>query len=376
MKQLIKKTIFTLLILFSVIQNSKAQTLCEDPCPPGPLLWMTIPLCDFTYTPYINGAPQMDETVVYVFVEIAYRIRTCGNDVTFIIEDYVYVDDRDYVGSLDPLFASLIAANIDCVWPNPGTPNSIRDAIADAISKFLNNVGNPTVGDYDVFFKGSCNSLVFLRFPSGAFITSTPDDLGRIDTSYFNSSSTIAQPIPCSDACCKITYHWQMVTTNNGETISKWVPKSGTNNNDICEPGMPDYDLYANKMTAQVWDPISGTYITVSGTMINQEPCAPICNSILGTLPPGFTASIKSDVSAKYSHIELIASPVPFNNFIKIDCNIEVKGVVVYDMSGRKVMEENSLENGELNTSELKNGVYFLQVHFPSNIVKTIKVIK
>jgi hypothetical protein len=45
-------------------------------------------------------------------------------------------------------------------------------------------------------------------------------------------------------------------------------------------------------------------------------------------------------------------------------------------MSGKKVISTTHLENDELNTTELKPGVYFIQVYVSDNIVKTIKVAK
>jgi hypothetical protein len=45
-------------------------------------------------------------------------------------------------------------------------------------------------------------------------------------------------------------------------------------------------------------------------------------------------------------------------------------------MKGKKVLNTSKLENGELNTSELKEGIYFIQLHFENNIVKSLKVVK
>jgi hypothetical protein len=39
-------------------------------------------------------------------------------------------------------------------------------------------------------------------------------------------------------------------------------------------------------------------------------------------------------------------------------------------------MNINSPENNEINTSELKQGAYFVQVYFTDNNVKTVKVVK
>ena len=45
-------------------------------------------------------------------------------------------------------------------------------------------------------------------------------------------------------------------------------------------------------------------------------------------------------------------------------------------MSGKIVLQTYKLDNYEIKTSELKNGMYFLQVYFIDNDVKTIKIVK
>lgn len=364
MKTLIKKSIFLtlLLIVVSFIFKANAQPhLCNDPCPPGPLKWDSITLCIATCSP---------DTGASVFVWIGYRIRECNGDTSIIIEDYVVIDSRTYLNSLNP---PCITDPMACNIPDPMSANDLKQASVDAINRLIGKVGNPSQGNYEVYFKGACYSLVKLSFPDGTFFAGVPDDSGKIDTFYLSSNTIVTQVIPCSDVCCKVTYKWQVVTLSNGETISKWVPISFEGDGGNCEnQPIPDYYSYPNKLEAQI--PGGGT---VNGTLISQEPCELTCPRFVAPPPPLSTlTSVKTDLVTNVEKIQLTASPIPFNNFIHISSNKPILKVIVYDMKGKKVLSTSKIENGELNTSELKEGVYFIQVHFADNNVKSLKVIK
>ncbi|MDP1725821.1 MAG: T9SS type A sorting domain-containing protein [Bacteroidota bacterium] len=398
-KSLIKLLFVGIFALF--INSAIAQpNLCPDPCTTGPLIWETIPLCKFSNTiswynpgPPPGGGTETFTDVPFVFVMIAYRIRDCGGIKSIIIDDYVFVDSRDYwnntwltlwggagaVTSPIPGVDIIPAAYISgCTYPDPPTAASMNLAVTDAINKLLTKFGNPAQSDYDIYFKGACFSLVTLSFPNGAFFVGTPDDLGHVDTMYVSAGSTVTQSIPCSDKCCKVSYRWKVITLENGETTSRWVVVSTEGDEAGCEQQpMPDYNTYTPKLEAKIFDPITGTYNTVNGTFVSQEPCELTCPRFLAPPPPESPGtSVKTDINGKDVHLELSAIPIPFNNFIRITSNNTITKVVVYDMSGKKVLITSKLENGELNTSELKTGVYFVQVHFPNNMVKSIKVIK
>jgi hypothetical protein len=374
-----KKIKFILLLAIVTIipfLGFSQPNLCDDPCPPGNKLWHTQELCNVSYQPV--GSPPTDPPikVITVFVEIAYRVRTCNGVTSYIIEDYVFVDARNYLVTLDPNLATQINISTSCPYPNPPTASSINAAIDEAISKFLEGVGNPAVGNYDIYFKGSCNSLAILNFPDGTFFTSSPNDLGRVDTFYLNSASTITQSIPCNDACCKRSYNWQMVTLKNGETISKWMPVSAEGGEENCENSVaPEYSTYPNKITGKKFDQ-NGRLIDVTASSYIQGPCELVCPRVLIPPPPDFTSSIKSDLVKSGNELLLNASPLPFSNFLQLNSNREISKIVLYDIQGNEVLKTNRLENGLLNTTDLKNGMYFIQVYFPNNIVKTIRVLK
>ncbi|MFN4083296.1 MAG: T9SS type A sorting domain-containing protein [Bacteroidia bacterium] len=332
---------------------------------------LTITLCDAEHNVTQENGPA-------VFVMIIFKLRTCNGITSIIIDNYVVVDRRDLLRYLD------FTINLNCTIPEPMTAIDLQQAVVDAINRLLSQLGNPTQGQYEIYFKGACYSLVQLSFPNGAFFTSTPDDLGKIDTFYLSANSTITQSIPCCDdpnnqCCCKVTYRWQVVTLSNGETISKWVPVSidGDNSNPPCASRpIPNYTSYTPKLEAQIFDPVTGLYQTVNGNFISQTPCEMKCPRFIPSPPEYPITSVKTDLGNQDANIQLTASPIPFGNYIKISSNKPILKAVVYDMKGKKVLRENKIENGQINTAELKEGVYYIQVYFDNNNVKTLKVIK
>jgi hypothetical protein len=255
---------------------------------------------------------------------------------------------------------------------------NIQSAITEAINRLVNQTRASSQRDYEVFFKGSCFSLVELSFPDGAFFTSTPDDAGKVDTFFVSSGSTIVQKVPCNDVCCKVNYRWEKTSVINGETISKWVPKSFEGDSEECVTQTPpDYSSFTPQLEATIYDSINGQYNTVTGSLVNQTACELICPRFTASPPPfNSLTSVKTDRINKDESLQLSASPVPFNDYIKILSDKTILKVVMYDIKGKKVLTSTKIENGEINTSELKEGVYYLQVYLEGNQVKSLKVIK
>jgi hypothetical protein len=377
----------------------KAQSpICGDTCQPGPQQWVEIPLCWFDYFypgyPPSGPSPQTFTHNPYVFVELAYRIDACHSPASIIIDDYVFVDDADFwinnyflqpPGPTWPIGHDLGAENAislsTCGYESstpgtyvPPTLAQIKQAIHDAIEMLLKQLGNPALGSYNIYFKGSCRSLVGLSFPTGDYIVGDSDDLGHRDTFYLSPGSIVYQSIPCSDVCCKVNYQWQEVTLADGTTISRWVAvSSATDGGDCAGQGLPDYNLYTPKIKAQ--RPGGGTD---SGTVVSQYPCELLCPQFYAPPPTGPSTTVGSDIVPKDHALQLSAGPLPFNNYIRFTSNKAMNKVVVtvYDLNGKKVLNASCLENGQLNTSELKAGTYFIQVWFPDNTMKTIKAIK
>lgn len=379
-------------LIFSIFMSPLlAQPhLCNDPCPPGPIQNKIINLCKFSWVGTLNcpGSPPMPYSLTdepFVFVMIDYRLRTCNGVTSVIIEDYVYMDIRDYWinnfypgCTAAPSIASAIAAS-GCPYPDPSSPSLMKQAVRDAVNQLLVDLNIPQ-SFMEVYFKGACYSMVKLSFPNGAFFVGTPDDLGHIDTTFLSAGSTVSQRIPCNDACCKVTFEQKIITLANGETTSTYRAISYEGDGPSCDiQPLPDYNLYNPKIEATMIDPVTGGTISVTGNVVGQEPCELTCPQYcLGQHPEVFArTTLKTDLISKEAPLQFSANPTLVNNYIRFASNQPITKVLVYDMSGKIIMNISSLDNdSELNTSELKTGPYFVTVFFAGNDVKTVKILK
>jgi hypothetical protein len=91
--------------------------------------------------------------------------------------------------------------------------------------------------------------------------------------------------------------------------------------------------------------------------------------------PSTFTTS-NNELNNKQIPLEFSANPTVINDYLKFTTNKTIAKIMVFNTAGKKVMNINSPENNEINTSELKQGAYFVQVYFTDNNVKTVKVVK
>ena len=70
---------------------------------------------------------------------------------------------------------------------------------------------------------------------------------------------------------------------------------------------------------------------------------------------------------------DLFISPNPANNYINIESSLEYTSATIIDVTGKKIQTTISKK---INISELKKGVYFLQVFNHSSHIRTIKFLK
>lgn len=359
---------------------------CNNPCPPGAQQSTIITLCSFNWSGMVTcpGQPPYPYTLSnapFIQVIINYRIKDCAGVKSVLIDDYVYVDNSDYWindcfngCSTSPSIASAIAAS-GCGYPVPPTSNSIKTAVAAAIAQLLTNLNISTQASLEAYFPGSCYSLVHLSFPSGSFWTQA-NDLGGTDTIKLSPGTDVTQSIPCDPSCCKVTYKLKVITLANGMTQYTWIAVSyDAGAGPPCDANpLPDYNVFPNKLTATVIDPLTGLPTTVYGTLTSQDPCTLTCPSIC--MPPGLKAGISTDISKEAIQLELLVGPTLVNNFVRIKSNKTLTKVQLFDISGRQVLSLNKVETGEINTSELKAGTYFMQMIFNTNEQRTVKLVK
>lgn len=399
-----KKIYLVLITLFTLAFNVKAQQPpCEGGCVAVSTNTFIDTLCLYNwrgqYTSasvdtslYPNGVvPLIIKDAPCIFVFVNYTIFNCNGVTKLQIDGTVFFDVTNALNETfsDSTWTLLTSSNPSFPVINLGTNNqkisnftpcatftsaAILQAQIDAVSKLVAKLNLPL--SVETYYKGACFSLVEVQWPAGAFKTypATGDNPGGgpITINLSNSKTTIS--IPCNDACCKITYEYRIRTTQQGLTEHYYQPTFSPADESCGMSPLPNYNNYPYRMTAVVIDTVTRDSSIVYGSVVSQEPCELICNKYNAPPPGSFTTDVKN-VAEKHI-LEFSANPTLINSFIKFTSNKAIKNVSVFDMTGKKVMTTSLSENNELNTVELKQGQYFIQVNFIDNSVKTIKVVK
>ena len=72
-----------------------------------------------------------------------------------------------------------------------------------------------------------------------------------------------------------------------------------------------------------------------------------------------------------------ITYPNPTKNTINFQSNITLKNVIITDLQGRIILKKSINDNLSINVSNIKNGVYFINLYDKNNtLIKTKKIIK
>jgi hypothetical protein len=387
-----KKISTIILLLLGVIFNANAQQRsCEDMCSIGPDQAFKYVICtgkySGTYKQKGSGAPVTVSNIDldYVYVIISYNIITCPNGDAIQINSTCYIDHSASMISgpvwiaagpngetTDPASTKLVPPASSCI-----TPTALQ-AQMDAINALVTNLGLKR--NVDVYYKGICSSTIEILWPKNSYneFNVTNETTAGSTTSFMrinmsNTKSLIS--IPCDEGCCKVTYFYKIRTTSNGYTESYYESLYKPVENDCTSNPNPDYNSYNNKLTAYIDDPVNGK-TQIFGEVISQTSCEATCLKYTAPPPPSTFTTGTNGVEGKQTTLEFSANPTVVIDYIKFTSNKNIAKIMVFNMAGKKVMNVSAPENNELNTSELKQGTYFIQVYFTDNQVKTIKVVK
>lgn len=370
-----KKLFLSLLAIFATALLSYAQPLCE-PCQHtvSPEYTYMHVICSTGPLPASCDPNLAGQDIPFLFVIVTYRVVSCpGANDQLLVNGVVLVDDRQGFEAACPGITSGCGAP-----PFPLSSAYILQQLQNGIGAAVSNLGLNT--DIDVIYKGSCNSMVRVTFPEKVYMLQGRGDAPGVDTVWINPESEIWQTVPCNDVCCKVKYKFEIVTAADGETTMTWKADSWEGADLSCPNApLPDYNTSNRRLTAYT----PGTPPQeVHPAVMEQTSCSVFCDHMGSPPPPpdivpgapGFStdvAEIKDQLP-----LRLTADPTLCSNYIRFSTNKPITRVAVYDISGKRVIDTNTLANNELLTSGLKNGVYYVQVYFSENEVKTIKIMK
>lgn len=84
----------------------------------------------------------------------------------------------------------------------------------------------------------------------------------------------------------------------------------------------------------------------------------------------GVTLSVENNQFETFS-----VFPNPAQDVVYIKGNVEVKSIIMYDITGKKVLSNTNLVNGTLDVSSLNTGLYLLKVEDVKGLVSTKKLV-
>jgi hypothetical protein len=399
----IKRTLLLWAMIALGITSTVAQNADCEPCQPGNVRQVVVPLCnssifeydDLIYNPVTNRCDLVRKSESYITILVVLNIRevNCNGIFREYIEDAIYVDNRGYIDNVreseiihahqngpcanTPLFTNVTITHPSCPDYSPLSPATIKKGIADAIAMYTGN-SNTTVSQFkDVIVNGSCYSLVKVEWPAGSFVDMPGGD-GQPSKRINIGGSDSYVRVPCSDACCVLKMRRIEVIDGNGFTTYKWTNIGVQQpDNEICESmPIPDFNSYNPKPKASILDPVTGAVIDIEPTFVSQEPCEPLCPTLVQSNGFNKTTFTTDLIEAKEEQIALTASPIPAKNVVTFNSSVEIKAIKVFDNAGRRVYEDAKLINNMLDISGWNNAQYYIQVILENNEVKTLKILK
>ncbi|TAE79737.1 MAG: T9SS C-terminal target domain-containing protein, partial [Bacteroidetes bacterium] len=116
----------------------------------------------------------------------------------------------------------------------------------------------------------------------------------------------------------------------------------------------------------------SGMPQTYTALILDTPPCQSMCQYNSSSM-----GAMATDVSPIEQELKMAftATPTLVQEAITFTSGVTITKVQVYDMQGKKVMDT-PIENKQLLVSQLKEGIYFVQVHFADKQVRTVKIYK
>lgn len=368
-------------------ERAHAQNPDCEPCEQGNVRQVIVPLCFYQYFGPIydplNNCQSAGNIPIgpypYVFVILNIREVNCQGVFKEFIEDAIYVNNENYWNQ--HLFNNgcnqIISNNVTtfCAY-NPPTPQNIKQGIADVIRGYI-NASNISYSYKEVVVKGTCYSLAKVAWPDGAFIDQPAGDTSASIRIELSGSESYIR-IPCEASCCLLRMQRVEVFDGNGVSTYKWTTIGVDQPTAELCLGMPpgDYNSLNPKPKAQIIDPNTGEVTWVEASFVSQEPCEPICPTIVQS-NGFFKNSVTTDLLDKKSEaIKLTVAPIPAKNLISFESEVGIKEIKVYDKTGRRVYEKSKLVNNKLDVSDWSNAQYYIQLILNNDEVKTLKILK
>jgi hypothetical protein len=112
--------------------------------------------------------------------------------------------------------------------------------------------------------------------------------------------------------------------------------------------------------------------ISTNGRGVSQGLCHFVSNFTANVPPPACTAGIEETMNIS----SLLVYPNPADEFIFINENLNATHLKIYNMLGKLIMEQKiSASKNNINVSQLKNGMYIIQIIKNEQTLSSVKLI-
>lgn len=213
-------------------------------------------------------------------------------------------------------------------------------------------------------YPASCQAVAEVTYPQVtcySFIlegpgagTSTPYTLG-----------TLLQTVDCSgETCCK--QDWVFDPNTNQYKLKPNYPVI------TCENSTPPSIGASYSMTCK---DMTGALVTYTGALTAIiAPCYSFCDP--ATLSTNFTTTSVKEFKQIPPQTDLKIAPIPATDHITFSEIKNIYKIEIYDINGKKVMQQSTFETAKIDISNLNKGVLFVKVVFKDANMRTIKIIK
>lgn len=69
-------------------------------------------------------------------------------------------------------------------------------------------------------------------------------------------------------------------------------------------------------------------------------------------------------------------APTPAHDYVTFSDTKNIDKIEIYDMAGKKVIDQKTFDNNTLSVSNLSEGIYNVRVYFSNTTIRTIKIVK
>lgn len=305
-------------------------------------------------------------------VNVRAQTNPCGCTSVITYEDYVHVVNVDAFG--DPLDFIVIRYKKVTCGGNIGI--SFISATFISPGGFFNSGNWKThykaaqqqvlilegagAGNLSYVYPEKCQALIEITYPRGAMCYWTiPEGPGAGQTVSAELGKTLDM-MECKGAgCCKVEYKYD-VTTGRYKLI-----------NPIDDFPCPNPPPNIKTRTYTCKDK-NGNDVTYTGTVKILGPCESFCG-LNNTL---FRTTVSGAFQPMPLELDVNIKPVPAHDFITLSSTEHVAKIEIYDVAGRKVMEQSRFDNPTIDISALAPGVHVVRVYSDDNSLRTIKIIK